>query len=106
MSFGIIMKNQRKIDLVREIVLAWYEVCPVEAKEAAQQLQRMQQNQYNKNGGYRKGQVDQYGYVKVRLPQTLFQLLRRFMPGFLDDDADVQLLCKEFPKLVPCNLDT
>lgn len=106
MSFQVLVKNRAKRELIREIAAAWIAVSPVEAKEAAQQLKKLYASQYRKNGGYRKGVRDQYGYVKVRIPSTLFHLLRKFIPGFLDDDADLRMLCREFPDLIPCNIDT
>lgn len=105
MPLTIISRNQAKRDLIREVALAWIQVDPAGAREAAEQLKELQRCQYKRNGGYRKGAKDQYGYVKYRIPQPLFILLRRFMPDFLNDDKDIRLLCQEFPDLIPNNMD-
>lgn len=91
-------------DLIRDVALEWFRIQPREARAAAKQLNELYKAQYNKRtGGWRN--TDAGGYTKIRMPTTLFQLMRRIVdPKWGDDDKDLIELAREFPDMIPTNL--
>jgi hypothetical protein len=70
-------KDRARNDLIKEVVMAWYQVDPV-------------------NKGWWKSKN---GYVAYRMPGDLFHSLRAVIPNWGDDDKDLQYLCEEYPDL-------
>lgn len=94
----IIMKNQAKKELIRRIALEWISKDPAGAREAALAVRDFTKADLHKSG---KTKQDT-GYISVRMPSELWQILRHFIPNFGDDDKDLRLLSQEFPDLVLC----
>jgi hypothetical protein len=98
MAVNIIMKNHAKRELIRKIALTWIKKDPAGAREAAEAVKEFTKLDLHKNG---KTKQDT-GYISVRMPSELWQILRHFIPSFGDDDRDIKLLSAEFPDLILC----
>lgn len=94
----ILMRGQAKKELIRRIALEWIRKDPAGAREAAEAVRDFTKADLHKSGKTRQDS----GYISVRMPSELWQVLRTFMPNFGDDDKDLKLLAQEFPDLILC----
>ena len=99
MAVTIIMKNQVKKDLIRKVAEVWIQKDPAMAYEMAKAVREFTKLDVNPKTGKTKGGE---GYISVRIPSELWQVLRHFIPDFGDDDKDIKLLAAEFPDLILC----
>ena len=94
---------RRRRDLIRQTVMAWYNLDPKHARYMANFLREITKVEHS-GGKWRNGQ----GHCSLRLPRELFISLRRVfqvhapdMEPFATDDLDISILCEEFPNLMP-----
>jgi hypothetical protein len=87
-------KDRARNDLIKEVVMAWYQVDPGQAHMFAKYLKEITKAELNKGWWKSKN-----GYVAYRMPGDLFHSLRAVIPNWGDDDKDLQYLCEEYPDL-------
>lgn len=98
MPLTIINRNAAKTRLIHRIAIEWMARDPAGAREAALAVKEFTKADIHKNGKCKGGS----GYISVRMPSELWQMLRIAMPGFGNDDRDLRLLSQEFPDLILC----
>jgi hypothetical protein len=86
-------------DIIKEVVLAWYEVDPVTARQIADDLTELRKAQINKSGKWKGGD----GFIKGRFPADLVLSMKKFLPDF-GTDEDLLYASEEFPRLFPVNM--
>lgn len=94
---------RRRTELIRATVMAWYNLNPRYARWMGNFLREITKVEHS-GGKWRNGK----GHCSLRLPRELMISLRKVfqvhapdMEPFATDDLDIQILCQEFPKLMP-----
>lgn len=97
---NVITSGNRRHELIKETCLAWFEISPGMAQEFKRYVDEITAAQYKKSGSWR---TKEGGYYNMSFPADLWYSLRRVLPDFGDDDADIGFLCQEFPDIFKSN---